>query len=61
MHICICIHILGGGTRFVNLNKTVPAIKGNAVLWPSVMNTDPEEVHHRLVPYLDPCTMYGPL
>tara|TARA_B110000046_G_C12666859_1_gene262909 strand:+ start:218 stop:415 length:198 start_codon:yes stop_codon:yes gene_type:complete len=34
----------GGGTRFANLNATVPAVKGSAVLWPSVMNLDPEKV-----------------
>jgi len=32
----------GGGTRFADLNHIVPAVKGNAVLWPSVMNVDPD-------------------
>ena len=31
----------GGGTRFANLNVTVPAVKGTAVLWPSVTSADP--------------------
>jgi hypothetical protein len=31
----------GGGTRFANLDHIVPAVKGNAVLWPSIMNDDP--------------------
>jgi hypothetical protein len=33
----------GGGTRFANLNVTVPAVKGAAVLWPSVTSADPSE------------------
>eukprot|EP00316_Scyphosphaera_apsteinii_P012883 CAMPEP_0119337852 /NCGR_PEP_ID=MMETSP1333-20130426/94861_1 /TAXON_ID=418940 /ORGANISM="Scyphosphaera apsteinii, Strain RCC1455" /LENGTH=227 /DNA_ID=CAMNT_0007348997 /DNA_START=191 /DNA_END=874 /DNA_ORIENTATION=+ len=32
----------GGGTRFADLNYVVPAIKGNAVIWPSVTNADPD-------------------
>ena len=32
----------GGGTRFADLDAVVPAIAGNAVLWPSVMNTNPQ-------------------
>ena len=32
----------GGGTRFHDLGVTVPAVKGNAVLWPSVRNADPK-------------------
>lgn len=32
----------GGGTRFADLGVTVPARKGSAVLWPSVMNEDPD-------------------
>ena len=32
----------GGGTRFADLGRTVPAIKGNAVLWPSVTDDDPD-------------------
>ena len=31
----------GGGTKFNSLGLTVPAVKGNAVLWPSIMNSDP--------------------
>jgi len=31
----------GGGTRFADLNLTVPAVKGTAVLWPSVTSLDP--------------------
>lgn len=31
----------GGGTRFRDLGVTVPAVKGNAVFWPSVMSDDP--------------------
>ena len=31
----------GGGTRFADLNLTVPAVKGTAVLWPSVLSADP--------------------
>ena len=31
----------GGGTRFPDLGVTVPAVKGSAVLWPSVTNLDP--------------------
>lgn len=32
----------GGGTKFNNLGVVVPAVKGNAVLWPSVANLNPE-------------------
>ena len=31
----------GGGTKFNNLDVVVPAVKGSAVLWPSVTNLDP--------------------
>ena len=31
----------GGGTKFNNLDIINPAIKGNAVLWPSVTSDDP--------------------
>mmetsp|Transcript_20096 Transcript_20096/g.50862 ORF Transcript_20096/g.50862 Transcript_20096/m.50862 type:complete len:124 (-) Transcript_20096:105-476(-) len=31
----------GGGTRFDNLGVTVPAVKGSAVMWPSVTDADP--------------------
>ena len=31
----------GGATKFNNLGLTVPAVKGNAVLWPSVTSDDP--------------------
>jgi len=44
----------GGGTRFRDLGVTVPAIKGNAVLWPSVMDIDPNRdeplTHHEALP-----------
>ncbi|KAL1510787.1 hypothetical protein AB1Y20_007073 [Prymnesium parvum] len=33
----------GGGTRFNDLGITVPAVKGSAVLWPSVANHDPNQ------------------
>ena len=33
---------VGGGTRFTDLNLTVPAVKGSAVLWPSVTSDDPD-------------------
>jgi prolyl 4-hydroxylase len=32
----------GGGTRFPNLGVTVPAVKGHAVLWPSIMDENPD-------------------
>ena len=31
----------GGGTRFDNLGVIVPAVKGSAVMWPSVTDADP--------------------
>ena len=31
----------GGGTRFADLDITVPAVKGTAVFWPSVRDADP--------------------
>ena len=31
----------GGGTRFDNLDVIVPAVKGSAVMWPSVTDADP--------------------
>ena len=44
----------GGGTRFANLEETVPAIKGDAVLWPSVTDADPDAdepmTHHEGLP-----------
>ncbi len=44
----------GGGTKFNNLGDVVPAIKGNAVLWPSVTSEDPtrDEPHttHEALP-----------
>ena len=33
----------GGGTRFADLNITVPAVKGTAVVWPSVTSADPSQ------------------
>jgi hypothetical protein len=32
----------GGGTKFNDLGITVPAVRGNAVFWPSVADADPE-------------------
>jgi hypothetical protein len=32
----------GGGTRFADLDTVVPAVKGSAVLWPSVRDIDPD-------------------
>lgn len=44
----------GGGTRFTDLNVTVPAVKGSAVLWPSVTDHDPDLdeplTHHEGLP-----------
>lgn len=44
----------GGGTRFHDLNVTVPAVKGSAVLWPSVTSDDPDIdeplTHHEGLP-----------
>ena len=44
----------GGGTRFHDLDITVPAVKGSAVLWPSVTDADPEIdepfTHHEGLP-----------
>jgi len=44
----------GGGTRFNDLGITVPAIKGNAVIWPSVMDRNPDvdepRTRHESVP-----------
>ena len=44
----------GGGTKFNNLGLVVPAIQGNAVLWPSVANLDPErdepKTNHEALP-----------
>ncbi len=31
----------GGGTKFNDLGITVPAVRGNAVMWPSVADADP--------------------
>ena len=44
----------GGGTRFADLKETVPAVKGSVVLWPSVMDSDPDVdepmTHHEGLP-----------
>ena len=37
----------GGGTRFSELDLTVTPKKGMAVLWPSVLNEDPDEIDRR--------------
>merc|ERR1711935_331946 len=31
----------GGGTRFADLDVVMPAVKGNAVIWPSIMDASP--------------------
>jgi len=45
---------VGGGTHFTDLNLTVPAVKGSAVLWPSVTSDDPDIdeplTHHEGLP-----------
>eukprot|EP00560_Eucampia_antarctica_P006604 CAMPEP_0197829894 /NCGR_PEP_ID=MMETSP1437-20131217/6450_1 /TAXON_ID=49252 ORGANISM="Eucampia antarctica, Strain CCMP1452" /NCGR_SAMPLE_ID=MMETSP1437 /ASSEMBLY_ACC=CAM_ASM_001096 /LENGTH=503 /DNA_ID=CAMNT_0043431907 /DNA_START=64 /DNA_END=1575 /DNA_ORIENTATION=+ len=38
----------GGGTRFPLLNHTVEPRKGRALLWPSVMNSDPNQSDQRM-------------
>mmetsp|Transcript_32855 Transcript_32855/g.63249 ORF Transcript_32855/g.63249 Transcript_32855/m.63249 type:complete len:440 (+) Transcript_32855:238-1557(+) len=52
----------GGGTRFNDLGVTVPAVKGNAVLWPSVMDADPDRdepyTRHESIP-VEHGTKYG--
>jgi prolyl 4-hydroxylase len=37
----------GGGTKFPHLNLTVSPKKGRAVLWPSVLNHDPNSKDNR--------------
>ncbi len=37
----------GGGTNFPQLNLTVNPKRGRVVMWPSVMNDDPNEIDHR--------------
>jgi prolyl 4-hydroxylase len=37
----------GGGTRFPRLNLTVQPERGSAIMWPSVMDSDPWEIDHR--------------
>jgi hypothetical protein len=37
----------GGETTFTRLNLTVPPRKGNAILWPSVLSSDPTETDER--------------
>jgi prolyl 4-hydroxylase len=39
----------GGGTYFPELNLTVAPKKGRAVLWPSVLNDDPNSLDNRTV------------
>lgn len=47
----------GGGTLFTDLNVTVPAVKGSAVIWPSLMDKDPEMdepmTHHEALPPIE--------
>jgi prolyl 4-hydroxylase len=46
----------GGGTNFPNLDITVTPKKGRAILWPSVLDEDPnsidERTDHRALPVL---------
>jgi prolyl 4-hydroxylase len=46
----------GGGTHFPELNLTVTPKKGRAVLWPSVLNNDPnnkdDRTDHQAMPVL---------
>jgi prolyl 4-hydroxylase len=37
----------GGGTNFPQLNLTVTPVQGKAVLWPSVLNEDPNALDNR--------------
>jgi prolyl 4-hydroxylase len=46
----------GGGTHFPSLNLTVTPKKGRAILWPSVLNTDPNSkdarTNHQALPVI---------
>jgi len=46
----------GGATRFTNLNLTVTAKRGRALLWPSVLDDRPDEIdgrtYHEAMPVL---------
>lgn len=46
----------GGGTRFTDLDITVEARRGRALLWPSVLNDKPSEkdrrTHHEALPVI---------
>eukprot|EP00977_Amphora_coffeiformis_P022284 scaffold10723_cov164-Amphora_coffeaeformis.AAC.12 len=37
----------GGGTHFSKLNQTVQPKRGRAVIWPSVLDSSPNEKDHR--------------
>ena len=45
---------LGGSTRFNDINMTVDAVEGRAIIWPSVTNADPTvadmRTHHEALP-----------
>ena len=44
----------GGGTRFTKLNITVPPKRGRVLIWPSVLNDQPDmkdpRTHHQALP-----------
>ena len=44
----------GGGTKFNDLGVVVPAVKGSAVMWPSISNRDPNrdepQTNHEALP-----------
>ena len=47
----------GGGTKFNDLGVVVPAVKGSAVMWPSISNRDPNrdepQTNHEALPVED--------
>ena len=47
----------GGGTKFNDLGVVVPAVKGSAVMWPSISNRDPSrdepQTNHEALPVED--------
>ena len=53
----------GGGTNFPELGLTVTPKKGRAVLWPSVLNSNPslkdKRSDHQALPVLNGKTKYG--
>ncbi len=46
----------GGGTNFPRLNLTVAPKRGRVLIWPSVLNEDPDEIdnltHHQALPVI---------